>query len=157
VTCRRLHRRYRWLVLLGLAALRSSGGTATEALPRPRYRYRGRGMRVEVTSSRHEGYALVALGTSRVDVRDYRRLRFRVRGRSGGEKDAVYLNSGKKRASVRLEEHVEVGETWQAAEIPLARFREQGVELDRVLQVVIAFENREIAKEVLWFDDFVFE
>lgn len=118
--------------------------------------FNGKGMRITARSTRPEGYALAALGTSNVDVRDYRSLCFRVRAGEGGQRASIYLNDGKNRQYVLLEDFVHLGETWQEVEIPLFVFKKKGIDLSRVLQVIIAFENRTIEEEVLWFDDFVF-
>jgi hypothetical protein len=119
--------------------------------------YAGHGLRLAVQNPRPGGYALAALGTSNIDVSRYKRLSFRIRGRKGGETAAIYLNDGKKRAMVRLEDIARVGATWRRVEIPLSLFKKQKVNLKRIFQIIFAFEHQAIEEEVLWLDDVVFE
>ncbi|MCP4603183.1 MAG: hypothetical protein GY847_22160 [Proteobacteria bacterium] len=115
----------------------------------------GNGLKVRVSNERPEGYSLVALGMGRVDAREYTNLSFYVRGRYGGEDAAVYLNDGNNRAYVNLSDYTTVTTKWNQVWIPLTEF--EGVNLKHLTQLVLAWEEREIDGETIYFDDFVIE
>ena len=117
---------------------------------------KGQGLAVEVRSVGEKGYALVGLGLGRVNVRGYRTLTFWVRGERGGEDVALYLNDGRRRARVLLSSQVTLTQSWQRVSVPLAPLARQ-VDLSALKQVVIAWEDRLIERETLFFDEFTFE
>ncbi|MDJ0764521.1 MAG: hypothetical protein QNJ97_16205 [Myxococcota bacterium] len=119
--------------------------------------YYGQGLRVVVTLDRPESYGLVALGFGRLDVRDYASLSFSVRGEHGADDARIYLNDGKNRAYVHLKDFIGLTSMWRKASIPLSVFKEQGVKLNRLSQVVLAWEEERMYDRILYFDNFFFE
>ncbi|MCP4602263.1 MAG: hypothetical protein GY847_17390 [Proteobacteria bacterium] len=119
--------------------------------------YYGKGLRVEITLDRNESYGLVALGFGKLDVNDYNSLSFYVRGEHGNEDAVIYLNDGHTRASVHLKDYVGVTSMWQKVTIPLSAFKEKIVDVRRLSQLILAWEEQRILGHIIYFDNFTFE
>ena len=121
------------------------------------YGYYGKGLRVAVSLSRPESYGLVAMGFGRLDVTDYRAVSFYVRGEYGEEDAVVYLNDGKCRASVEISQFIQVTKMWRKVAIPLSAFKKKGIDLSRLSQLILAWEDKVISQQIIYFDNFIFE
>jgi hypothetical protein len=119
--------------------------------------YESNGIELAVTNARPEGYAVVAFNTGRLDTLDYSHLTLWVRGERGHENMNIYLNDGKKRASVNISEYLKVTTTWKQVRIPLQAFKKKGVAISKVEQIVFAWEGRVIEREVLYIDELLLE
>jgi hypothetical protein len=119
--------------------------------------YYGAGLRVKVTLPRNDSYALVAMGFGRLDVTDYKYLTFYVRGKFGDEEANIYLNDGETRAAVKLESYKGISKMWRKVKIPLSDFLLKGVNLTRVSQLILAWEDKITSEQEIYFDNFMFE
>jgi len=119
--------------------------------------YYGKGLKVQIVLDREESYGLVAMGFGRLDVRKYNALSFFVRGEHGREDAVIYLNDGKKRAAVHLQDYTRVTTMWRKVTIPLSVFEKNGVNLERLSQVILAWEEKRIFDHTLYFDNFIIE
>jgi len=75
-----------------------------------------------------------------LDARDFDALAIRIRGESGGETPNLYLVDAGERFAVRANELPAVTDAWQTFEVPLERFRSQGVDLSHLEAVELVFE-----------------
>ena len=116
----------------------------------------GNGMLLDVSSVTERGYALMAIGLGQVDVRAYSRLRFWVKLKSGALNAVLYVSDGKKKARVELNNLVQPSTNWQPVSIPLAKL-EPRVNLSRLTQLILAWEEQLIAQESVVVDEFFFE
>lgn len=114
---------------------------------------------LKLTASRVGGpaYALVAVGLGLLDARGYSHLAFWVRGEKGGETADLVLQSGRKRAKVKLSKYASVTGDWQKVRIPLSDFKAPGVSLAGLTTAVILFGDRELERESLFFDELMLE
>jgi hypothetical protein len=86
------------------------------------------------------GTDLMGLDASKAPV-----LSFFIRGERGGERPRIYLVSGTGLAEVRrhvsLDNYVGISQSWRRAEIPLADFRDLGVDVANLVSFQIVFEG----------------
>lgn len=119
--------------------------------------YYGKGLKVDIILSREESYGLVAMGFGRLNIRKYNALSFFVRGEHGREDAVIYLNDGKQRAAVRLQDYIRVTTMWRKVTIPVSVFQKKGVDLSRLTQLILAWEDKRIFGQTLYFDNFIVE
>ena len=117
----------------------------------------GKGLRTEVSLPGENAYGLVAFGFGKLDAGDYSTLSFSVRGEFGGEDGDIYLNDGKCRAKVPISTYSAVTRMWRTVKIPLLDFRNSGVDLTRLTQLILVWEGKYISRQVIYFDNFIFE
>jgi hypothetical protein len=101
-------------------------------------------------------YALFAVGLGKVDTRAYKNLVFSARGKRGGETAMIYLNDGRKKATVSLEAYGPITTEWRRVEVPLTDF---GKKINRAAlnELSFAWEEQSIPDQTLYLDEIRFE
>ena len=90
------------------------------------------------------------------DYSHFQFLSFRIRGADGGEAPNIYLSDGNFRWSVALKDFAALKTTWQTVNIPLAEFKEAGVDLSHLEELQISFEWERMSGTI-YIDDIQFQ